>query len=481
MSRTCLRAASLPAVLAVPRSIFLTLLALTTGCASTLDRSRDLPRPTIDVSRPPRRASEPPRFENAEALATAFATLGDDELVALVARALTASPELRASLGRVRAAWALADQGRAARMPTVSGVATATAGSSITGGLGSVDAQSITLSLPVSYEVDLFGRFAADHLGARFDAEATEADAEAAALSLASEVAEAYFDVAQARALSALLTEQRASADEHLGLVRERFARGLVGSADVHSQSRVVAGIDADIALLVGTEAVARRRLAVLLGTDSLPEVTQSSLVSPDPLPSDTFDASMLVDRPDVRAAWLRLEAADASVAASVRGALPTLRISATPGWTTIHSTSQLGERSGSGFTWSVSGTLTVPIFDGLRSRSVVLERRARIDAALAEYENRLLTARAEVENALVLEAQRRLALEALASQRALAAEERAAAEDRYRAGLDSHVVVLIAMDAERALARAELEARRALLSHRVQLVRALGGAAPSP
>lgn len=435
-----------------------------------------MPHAEIETSRPPRHQDEP-RFENAEALSRAFASVGDEALVALVERALTESPTLRANVARVRAAWALADQGRAARMPTVSAQGTAAASRNITGGIGSVDAQSITLSVPVSYEVDLFGRFAQEHVSARFAAEATEADAETAALSLAAEVAEAYFDVAWNRALVRELTGQKTNAEEHLALVRQRQERGLVGDVDLFSQERVVARIDADLSLLVGAEVVARRRLATLLGTETLPEITADTLTAPPALAAQEIPVSLVAERPDIRAAWLRLEAADASVAATVRSALPTLRLTATPGWTTIHSESQLGERSGSGFIWSLGAQLNVPLFDGLRSPSAARERRARVAASLAEYELLLLTARAEVENAIVLDAQRRIALTSIAQQRELAARERASADARYRAGVDSHVAVLIAMDAERALAVAELEALRALLSHRVQLVRALGGA----
>ena len=458
--------------------MLLVVLALA-GCATSLDDARTrLPRPAIETTRPPRHA-EPPRFEDATTLASSFGTDGDAELAALVQAALETSPAMRASLARVRASWSLADQGRAARMPTVSAVASAQIGRSIGAGVGSIDARSVTLSLPVAYEVDLFGRFAADHQSDRFDAEATEADAEAAAIALAAEVAEAYYDVVRSRALRALLEAQKESAEAYLALVDQRHERGLVGDVDGFSQRRVVANLDAELALLSGTEQVALQRLATLLGTNTPPRVSATELALPAPLDASAFDASGIAERPDIRAAWLRIEALDTNVAASVRQALPTLRITATPGWTAVQSESQFGENSRSGFTWSVGGTLTVPIFDGLRSPSLVRERRARVEAAVADYETLLLAARAEVENAIVLEAQRRIALASLTDQRALAAQERASAESRYRAGLDSHVTVLLAMDAERALARAELEAVRALLSHRLQLVRALGGTSP--
>ena len=95
---------------------------------------------------------------------------------------------------------------------------------------------------------------------------------------------------------------------------------------------------------------------------------------------------------------------------------MPQLRLTATPGYSMVHSSSPArGSSTAQGFTWAVQGSLTVPIFDGLRARSIVQQRRAEIVRRLAELDRVLRLAVVEASASLASENQARRMLDALA------------------------------------------------------------------
>ncbi|TNF61468.1 MAG: TolC family protein, partial [Deltaproteobacteria bacterium] len=100
-------------------------------------------------------------------------------------------------------------------------------------------------------------------------------------------------------------------------------------------------------------------------------------------------------------------------------------------------------------------------------------------DQLLEQYAETILTALLEVESSLVLERQERLRIQYLEDEFRLANITLEATRDRYRAGLSDFLPVLTAL-ATRQLSELQLvSSRRQLVSYRVQLYRALGGAWP--
>ena len=123
--------------------------------------------------------------------------------------------------------------------------------------------------------------------------------------------------------------------------------------------------------------------------------------------------------------------------------------------------------------------TFSVPVFDGLRGWSAIKTQRAVADQLLEQYAETILTALLEVESSLVLERQERLRIQYLEDEFRLANITLEATRDRYRAGLSDFLPVLTAL-ATRQLSELQLvSSRRQLVSYRVQLYRALGGAWP--
>ena len=199
----------------------------------------------------------------------------------------------------------------------------------------------------------------------------------------------------------------------------------------------------------------------------------------------------MLDARPDIRAVQKRVEAEDRRVAAAVGARLPQLTIDFTPSYTwlrsKITSTGAFGGAPGDttpaitakGFTWNAGANFAVPLFDGIAGRSQIKAQRAVLDQLLELYAETILTALFEVESSLVLERQERLRIQFLEDEFRLANITLEATRDRYRAGLSDFLPVLTAL-ATRQVSELQLVAsRRQLVSYRVQLYRALGGAWP--
>ena len=125
---------------------------------------------------------------------------------------------------------------------------------------------------------------------------------------------------------------------------------------------------------------------------------------------------------------------------------------------------------------WGVGALLSLPVFDGGRREAGVQGARAEMDAAVAQYRERVLVAFRDVEDQL---AQLRiLGEQAQAQARAVDASARTTAlsDVRYRNGLVSQLELLDAQRSELRNRRQAVEVRSAQYQATVGLVRALGG-----
>jgi multidrug efflux system outer membrane protein len=418
--------------------------------------------------------------------------MGDSTLTALIEEALRRNQTVRAGWARVQQARYIANQVRAARMPQIGAVGAFGAARNITP-FAETTSLDATGSIPVSYEVDLFARRAREHQGAKLDAEAVRLDQEALAILISAEVAEAWFDSVNSRVEVAVVKEQLDTDLRFLELVELRYREGLNSAVDVHQQRQRVAGQRALLALADGRTDLTDQRLSILLGEAPGRQFPIEGKTLPEigPTPAVQVPASLLDARPDIRAVQTRVEAEDRRVAAAVGARLPQLTIDFTPSYTwlrsKITSTGVFGGAPGDttpaitakGFTWNAGANFAVPLFDGIAGRSQIKAQRAVLDQLLELYAETILTALFEVESSLVLERQERLRIQFLEDEFRLANITLEATRDRYRAGLSDFLPVLTAL-ATRQVSELQLVAsRRQLVSYRVQLYRALGGAWP--
>jgi outer membrane protein TolC len=369
---------------------------------------------------------------------------------------------------------------------------------------GEFEFQNAQGSLPISYEVDLFARRAREHQGAKLDAEAARLDQEALAITISAEVAEAWFDSINARIEVSVVSEQLQTDLRFLELVELRYREGLNSAVDVHQQRQRVASQRALLALAEAQIDLTDQRLSVLLGEAPGRPFPVEGKVLPDigPTPDIEAPASLLEARPDIQAIQKRVEAEDRRVAAAVGARLPVITINFTPGYKWLQFEGDrtvtdpdtflpiidpetgmpLMERATStanGLVWSAGADLTVPLFDGIAGWSAIKAQRALLDQLAEQYAEIILTGLIEVESSLVLERQERLRIQYLEDEFRLANITLEATRDRYRAGLSDFLPVLTALATRQASELQLVAARRQLVSYRIQLYRALGGAWP--
>lgn len=408
---------------------------------------------------------------------------GDPELVGLVERALARNFQLRAAWARVAQAESGVMAASSAYWPQVSASLDVSRRRSIVvfGALGQqeFEVNGFGLSVPVTYELDLWNRIGAQVAAAGLEVLATRDDVESLAMTVAANVAERWLDVLQQRATRRLLTDQLEANREQEELLILRFGLGLGTALDVYQQRQQVEATEAQLATVDAQETVARQQLAVLVG--EMPGVFAERIGQLDeaevlpmmpPLPTTGIPSELLLRRPDVRAAQRRAAAADWRLGSAIAAQFPTFTFSGSFGLS-----SPTLEGFVSAFVYSIASSLLAPVLDGGRRAAEVQRQRAVVQEQLQNFAQTLLTAVLEVENALALERQQMVNIENLGQQLAAARATLEESRRRYAEGLSDYLPVLTALTAVQRIEQSRLAAERQALSQRVQLVRALGGA----
>lgn len=413
---------------------------------------------------------------------------GDKQLSALVKEAERANPDIKAAAARLNAAEQVAVSAGAGRRPlanlTVDGNRAKRnfigfpVGGPETGGVQSQTSNVFGMSLDVQWELDVWGRVRAGESAAVARAEAAAADYQAARVSLAGQVAKAYFGILEAR--MQVRTSQQALEifRDTEDVVRQRFRSGQGDPGNVGGQLRLamsdVESAKADLAESGQRLEVLSRQLEVLIGhypekrftgDHDLPEL---KAVPPAGIPSE-----MLLRRPDVLAAERRFAAAGKSVSEARRAIFPQIRLTGSGGT----STDDLNQILNSDFgVWNLAGGLVQPILAGGQIKSAYLERLAREDESLAGLQKTVLNAFLEVENALANEQWLRDREVATTRAFELAYEADQEARNSFRDGVGSIIGVFESQRRMIGERRRQAAVRLLRLQNRIDLHLALGG-----
>jgi len=403
--------------------------------------------------------------------------LNDPLLTGLMDEALQASPDLRLAQARLREARARRGVAAAGRFPELTAAAAARR-SHASGEVGSGTTNDLfSAGLDAGWEIDIFG-------GVRRSVEAAEADAAAIAadlgdtrVSLTAEVALNYVEVRGLQQRLAIARANLASQSETQQLTEWRQQAGLVGAQDVEQARSNREQTRAQIPSLETSLAETEHRLDILIG--KAPGTVHPRLAAARDLPSMParvavgIPADTLRRRPDIRAAERRLAAATARVGAAEAARYPAFNLSGSIGLEAL-TAANLGT-SGAATSSLVAG-VTAPIFDAGRLRQQVAIQDAVREQARVTYEQTVLAALQDVENALVALKRSTERGEALAAAAAAARNAAQMARQQYSVGLidfqsvlDSERNVLIVEDS---LAGTRTDGLLAF----IRLYKALGG-----
>jgi NodT family efflux transporter outer membrane factor (OMF) lipoprotein len=403
--------------------------------------------------------------------------LHDPLLSELIDEALLASPDLRSAQARLREARARRMVAAAGRYPSVTASGAASRSESSEEAGSGATRNFFSAGFDASWELDVFG-------GVRRSVEAAEADLESSLaslhdtrVSLVSEVALNYVEVRAQQTRIGIARANLASQSETLQLTDWRAQAGLVSSQDVEQARSNREQTRAQIPSLETSLAEAEHRLDSLLG--QVPGTLHARLVATGVLPvvpeqiAVGIPADTLRQRPDVRAAERRLAAETARVGVAEAARYPAFNLAGSIGLEAL-TLGALGNSSAAAS--SLFAGITGPIFDAGRLRAQVEIQDAAREQAQVTYEQTVLTALQEVENALVALARNRERVEALANAAESARNAALLAQQRYSAGLIDFQSVLdterSVLSIEDSLASARADGVLAL----IRLYKALGG-----
>ena len=330
------------------------------------------------------------------------------------------------------------------------------------------------LSLVAGFELDLWGKLKARTKAAQLDYAAGQEDLQTLYIGLSARLADLYFLAVEQRAQMALNDQLVASYVDTEQRVERRYRLGLAPAIDMYQSRQTQTAARSIRYLYEARLAEAEHAISVLLGR--YPEQNKNGSlaelpVAPD-LPGVGIPADLLNNRPDLRAALTRVEAADERVAAAIADRFPTISLSGSYG--TLRQDVTAGLLSGE--FWSLLGNLSLPIVDGGRRRAEVDRQQAALREAVALYQQTVLNAFKDVEDALANNYATVQRLEQLAATAEATGATLRLSTDRYLAGLDDYLPVLTAQRTDFETRSNLLAAQRQLLVDRISLARALGG-----
>lgn len=345
---------------------------------------------------------------------------GDEQLTALIGRALDANQSIAAAEAAHRSALALVEANRATLFPSIdatlsgtrgrrgsgastlgtSGLTDNTTTNSASGTSASAVRNQFSALLSAGWEIDLWGQLRRQIEVSRENARASDAQLAGQRLSIAASVAGSYFALRQ-NDIDIVLLERQVAIDQRLlDMVRANFLHG-TASAD----SVLLAQDTLETALTALTAARTQREqyehaIAVLLGAPpaafSIAPLADYRFSAP-PIPP-TLPSTLLQRRPDVVAAERLAAAANARIGVARAAFFPELNLAATTGLanSTFAHLFSLPNR-----TWSVGPTLAGTLFDAGQRSATVRGAEADYDQDVANYRQTVLGAFQNVEDSL--------------------------------------------------------------------------------
>lgn len=428
---------------------------------------------TLPVDPPPAYLGPQPTDRTGLPLERWWLAFNDQQLTLLMNELFANNLELTQAIARIEQVEAAFRVSRSAQLPALSAAGSLDR-SSQPGLVDDFVGDGRQLSLAAGFELDLWGKLAARSRAASLELEASQQDVQTLYLGLSARLADLYFVAVEQRAQLALADQVIASFSDTAARVESRYRRGLVPAVDLYQARQSLAGAQAARHLFAARLAEAEHAIGVLIGR--YPQGNQGGSLATLPAAPSLYavgiPAELISQRPDLQAALQRVAAADSRVAAAIADRFPSITLSGNYGTLRQEVTAGLIK----GEFWSLLGSLALPVIDGGRRRAEVDRNEAALREAVAGYQQKVLTAFQEVEDALANNYATGQRVESLVETAKATAATLRLSTERYLAGLVDYLPVLTAQRADAETRSRLLDAQRQLLTDRISLARALGG-----
>lgn len=405
---------------------------------------------------------------------------GDRTLDSLINRAMEQNPNVLTAMNRMDMAKANLRIARSGYYPDLS-LEAGWSRQQTSGNTGTGTPQSrngyYDASVNMSWQVDVFGSIRQRVKAQKENFAASKEEYNATMVSLCAEVASAYFNLREAQQELDVLQRNAASQEAVVKITEVRYNTGLVSKLDVSQAKSVYYSTLASIPTVEAGIIQYMNALAVLLGM--YPQDVKEALVGYQPLPDYMepvgvgVPGQLLLRRPDVRAAERQVNAQAALLGAAKTDWLPSFFLNGSLGYAS-HDMRDFTKRNST--TWSIAPSMSWTIFNGGERVSNIRLQRIQLDETINQFNNVVLTAVQEVDNAM--SAYKNAIKQIVACREMLYQGQEAfnLSLDLYKQGLTPFQNVL---DAQRSLLTYEntlVKAKGYSLICLVQMYQALGG-----
>ena len=404
----------------------------------------------------------------------------DATLDSLISLAVERNPSVLMAINRMDMAKANLGIARSAFYPTIDLNAGWTRQQS-SGNMGTGNPQgwnsNFQTSLDMSWQVDVFGNIRMKAKAQKENYAATREEYNAAMVSLCAQVAQTYFNLREMQQELDVLKRNAMSQEAVVKITEVRYNTGLVAKLDVAQAKSVYYSTLASIPSTESSIAQYMNTLAVLLGL--YPQEVVETLSAPLPLPDYMepvgvgMPAQLLLRRPDVRAAERQVNAQASLLGAAKTDWFPSFFLNGSLGYSSQDLRDFTQKKS---MTWSIAPSVKWTIFNGGERINNIRLQRAQLDETINQFNNTVLTAVQEVENAMNAY---KNSIKQIVACREMVNQGKEAFDlslDLYKQGLSPFQNVL---DAQRSLLTYEnslVKAKGYSLICLVQMYQALGG-----
>lgn len=416
---------------------------------------------------------------------------GDETLTFLEQQAVTFNPNLMAVLDRVAQARAIAGVDKSALYPQLSLAPSymnqaslfklyLPSGTTLPLGLNFPDIYRIhqlqyVMPLNMSYEIDLWGKIRGQYESSVLNARAQEENFQASMLTLTADVATAYFKMRTFDAQLEVIENNIDLLKKSLALTQARFKKGLIGEQDVLAATQEVSDNEAILFDTIRQRELQVNALATLTGMPASEFCLQRMPLKglPPTVPAGV-PSRVLLQRPDIASAERTMASQHAMIGVAYAAFFPSFELTGTIGFSSPDIRQFLSWKSR---LWALGVNAMQPIFMGGYNIANLNLAYAQYNEASHDFEQKVLTAFQEVEDALVnLEMQAKQYDSYLVSTEA--SEKRIKLSlRRYQNGVANYLEVL---DSERSKLSADSNLVN-VLGYRyiatIQLIKAMGGA----
>lgn len=459
--KTMLKVAALAAALALA------------GCASVGPNYHE-----VKPAAPQLQGLDAAQENNAQFQASWWKQFNDPVLDALIQRAAANNLDLRIAVARLHESRALLSGSKADQFPTIDTNVNYTRSRGQQPGFSDQRSTTTTYQagFDASWELDLFGGVRRSVEASGADLGASEAALHNAQVSLLAEVARNYFELrgSQLRLDIARRDIESQQQTVHLTDLRQQLGSG--SEQDVASAKARLAAVQAQLPLLQTQASASEFRLAVLLGErpGELDIDVSPKSFTPIAISLPIGDAGdVLSRRPDVRMAEREYAAATARIGVAKADFFPHITLGGFLGFLSGRSNDFGGPATRA---WSLAPSISWPGLNVQRVRANLHASEARADAAQANYQQSVLLAIEDIDNAVTGFNQQRVRVDRLIEQGTQSKRAADLARVRYQEGATSFLELL---DAERTQLAAEddlAQGEAAINTRAVALYKALGG-----